>query len=199
MDQCPGNDQTALHPARKGVGEIVLPAGQPEQLKQFVNAPPVFFRLHGMEPGMQFKVFPGGQVAVQAVLLRDHADLPADLSPLQGGIQPGHKGLARGGPHQGGQYPDEGSLAGAVRSEQGEDGAALHLQVEGVKCSQGAVAFGNGTGDDGGVGFHGEQQVVLTGICIIGRKYITVHLQGSMHALQLSEVWQRQHVSLLAA
>lgn len=90
-------------------------------------------------------VLPGGERPA-SVVLRDERHLgkyPGGVGVCQVDSVPPHRSL--GGEEQAGQDPGEGALAGAVLANQGDDLAALEVQVDVVE--RGGVGAGVGEGD----------------------------------------------------
>jgi hypothetical protein len=79
---------------------------------------------------VEAQVLLGGQVGVKGRLLEDQADVTADLVPLAGDVEAGHRGRAGGRVGQGAEDLDGGRLAGAVGAEEAEGLPRPHVQVD---------------------------------------------------------------------
>ncbi len=87
-------------------------------------------RVHAEEPAVVVEVLPDRQRAVEGVRLRYHADERLGLGGVLPHVDPADEGSTRGRHDPGGEHAGGSGLAGAVRSEQAEDLAAVHGQVE---------------------------------------------------------------------
>jgi hypothetical protein len=76
-------------------------------------------------------------------------DNSAHLGGVLDDVVTGDAGPAGVGAQQGGQDPDGGRLAGAVRSEHAQDGALTRGEADPVKGLGGAEALGQSLGLDG--------------------------------------------------
>jgi hypothetical protein len=90
------------------------------------------------QPGKQDEVLHPGQVLVDRGELAGEADLAADGVRLPHHVVAEHAGLAAVGAQQGGEHPDRGGLARAVRPEQAVHRAGRHAQVDAVEGAGGA-------------------------------------------------------------
>ena len=79
------------------------------------------FARHVIENAVDLHVLAGGQVAVEAGILKDDAEALADLVLVRARIEAVQFDRAAGGAQQCGQHLDGGGFAGAVRAEEGED------------------------------------------------------------------------------
>jgi hypothetical protein len=74
----------------------------------------------------------GTGVGGDATGLRDVADAAPHLLGLLDHVEPGHRGGALGGTQQGGEHPERGGLAGAVRAEESDDLTLGDVEVDAV-------------------------------------------------------------------
>jgi hypothetical protein len=76
-----------------------------------------------VEPAEQDEVLAAAENLVDGRLLAAEADPPPDLVGGASHVGAGHHRPAAVGSQEGGEHPDRGRLAGAVRAEQAADGA----------------------------------------------------------------------------
>src|SRR5579863_10213598 len=89
-----------------------------------------------IEHAMKIHVLPGGQILVQARILKHDSKSCTHFMLVAGGIESiDLQSAARGG-QQSGQHLDRGSLAGAVWTEKSEDFSARHLKRNIVDCCE---------------------------------------------------------------
>jgi hypothetical protein len=86
-----------------------------------------------VQVGHQQQVLLAGQQTVDRGELAGDADRLPDPVRVRGEIVSGDRDGAGVGGDQGGEDVDGGRLAGAVRAEQGEDGALGNVQVDAVE------------------------------------------------------------------
>jgi hypothetical protein len=86
-----------------------------------------------VEPAEQDEVLAAAENLVDGRLLAAEADPPPDLVGGASHVGAGHHRPAAVGSQEGGEHPDRGRLAGAVRAEQAADGAGGDRQVEPVE------------------------------------------------------------------
>jgi hypothetical protein len=140
-DQPGRHVELAAHPA--GVAGHRPPAGlgQLEPVEQLLGPASGVHPVQSDQPADHHQVLPAGLAVVHGGVLAGQADPPADLVTLPDDVEPGHPGLAGVRAGQGGQDPHRGGLAGAVRAEQAEHGAARHGQVDPVEHGGGPVGL----------------------------------------------------------
>src|SRR5690606_9563369 len=85
----------------------------------------------------------------EAEALRHVADAPSHRLGILDGVDPHHRDLARGGREEAGEHPDGGGLAGSVGTEEPEDLATFHGEVERLHGHEVAEALVQGARDDG--------------------------------------------------
>ena len=136
-DHADGQVQAAAHPAGVLGCPPVRRVRQAELGQQLPGPDPGRAPGQAQQAGHHLQVLTAGQHVVHRRELPGEADRP--LHPERVGTQvvPGDGGGPRVGAHQGGQDPDHGGLARAVRAEQGQHRAGLDRQVHVI---QGCVA-----------------------------------------------------------
>ena len=113
---------------------IFLPRlDQVELLEQLVRPAPALGPAEVVQVGHHDQVLPAGEQAVDRGELAGDADRGAHLLRVPVQIVAGHPDLAGVGGDQGGQDLHRRGLAGAVRAEQGKDGAFGNVQVDAVE------------------------------------------------------------------
>src|SRR6185437_1626112 len=93
------------------------------------------------------QVLATGQLVIDGRVLAGEADRAAYPVRIAEQVVAGDGGRARVWPHQRGQNPDHGRLAGAIRSEKGEDGAGLDGKIDVIE----SVVPAEGLGDRRGI------------------------------------------------
>jgi hypothetical protein len=78
-------------------------------------------------------VLPAGEVVVDRGVLAGQPDAGPHLLRMLADVDAGDAGASGVGWEQGGQYPDEGGLAGAVGAQQPVDGAGRDGEAEAVE------------------------------------------------------------------
>ena len=110
----------ALHSAGEGFNVIV---GTVEQSYAGENLVDTIFEVgatEAVEMSLMPQVFAGGEFGIDALGLKDDADVAAEGSGLVNGVEAGDGCAARSGDHQCGQNPEKRGLAAAVRTKQTE-------------------------------------------------------------------------------
>ena len=90
---------------------------------------------------MDFHVFPGGEVAVEAGILKDDAETLARFVLVGLRVEPVEFDGAAGGLEQRGEHLDGGGLPCAVGPEEGEDLAFVDFEGDVVDGGEGAEGF----------------------------------------------------------
>ena len=93
-----------------------------------------------VELGGKVEIFPAGEAAIGGKHLRHVADSAADLRGSFDDVEAGDRGGALGRLEQGGEHLDGGALAGAVGSQEAEDGAVGDVQGDVIGGDQVAEA-----------------------------------------------------------
>ena len=118
-----------LHPAGVGLCPPVGRLGQPDQLEQLRRALAAGPARDPVEPALQLEQLPAGLHRVEADLLQGHADAAPHRVTVGNHIMAGDRGAPSGRRQQRAEHPHRGGLARAVRSEEAEDLAGGHVQV----------------------------------------------------------------------
>src|SRR5258706_14147651 len=87
------------------------------------------------------KILVRGELQVDALGLKDHADLPPHSRQLLRRIAAHDGGAACGGKHQGRENPEQRGFAAAVRSQQAEQFRGTYVERNVVQSSAGLVAM----------------------------------------------------------
>src|SRR5215218_1574240 len=155
VDEGPGDEQPLTHAAGQ-LAHVRAPAfGQPREREQLV-APragggagqPEVARVHE-------QVLADAQVAVEVVVLGHDAEARLDLAAMARDVQPEHRQAALAHARQPVDHLHRRRLAGAVRAEEAEALAALHVEVDAVDRDDAAVGLAQAARVDGrAVGAH---------------------------------------------
>jgi len=126
-----GDQQPPAHAAgqRPGIGMRLV--GELHGLQDLVGAP--LRRRHPVHAGLQFQDLARREEGVDVQFLRHHADRRPRLARVPVDVDAPDPGGAGGLVDHAGQDVDQGRLAGAVRAEQAEHGAARDLQIDAVQ------------------------------------------------------------------
>jgi hypothetical protein len=89
-----------------------------------------------IEHAMKIHVFPGGQILVQAGILKHDSKSCPHFMLVAGGIESIDLQSSTRRGQQSGQHLDRGGLASAVWTEKSEDFAARHLKRNIVDCCE---------------------------------------------------------------
>ncbi len=149
-DQRPGEVEAAPHPAGVGAAGPVGRLRQAEAVEEFGGAPAGGAASRAVQAGHQVQVLAAGQLLVDGGVLAGEAEAGPDRLGGGADVVARHPGAARVGPQQGGEDADGGGLAGAVGTEQAEDGAGRGVQVDPGEGLLGAEALGEPFGAQGG-------------------------------------------------
>ena len=134
------NLQPPLHAAGELLHLIFAPIPQLEELQQFLGPLAANFVRHMVEHAVDFHVFPGRQIAVEAGILKHDPEALARLVLLRLRVEPVEFNGAAGGLQQRGQHFDGGGFACPVGPEKGKDLALRHVErdiVHGGKRAKG--------------------------------------------------------------
>ena len=108
------------------------------------------------------KILVGRELQVDALGLKDHADLPAQARWFLRRIAAHDGGAAGGRKHQGGKNPEERGLAAAVGAEQAEQFRRTHVERNAVQS--GAVLIAMHQVLDGNDGPDGSGRYFRSGV-----------------------------------
>jgi hypothetical protein len=132
-DQGHGEVEAALHTAGVGGGGLLRGLGEVEALQQFGGDPAPLLLGQVVQVRHEEHVLLAGDQAVDGGELPGDADRGAHGLRVGGQVVTADPQVAGVGGDEGGEDLDGGGLAGAVRAEQGEDGAGRHRQVDAVE------------------------------------------------------------------
>src|SRR5215212_9575006 len=124
----PGEEYPPLHASRERVGALVAPVREPEPLQQLLRPLAGLLLRHPVIASVEDQGLLHGQEPVQVDLLGGDPDHPPGLPEFPVGVSAEDLHRARVGPDEADHAVDQGGLAGAVRPEQAEELAGLHLQ-----------------------------------------------------------------------
>src|SRR5204863_9346111 len=120
--------QTPLHAAGVVLHWIVLAIPELEQLQQLLGALVARRSRDAVEHAVQVHVLVRRQLLIQAWILKDDPEQAPDVRGVRGGIQPVDLNRPARRYEQRRQHLDRRGLPGAVRTEEGEDFAGLHIE-----------------------------------------------------------------------
>jgi hypothetical protein len=141
------------------------------------HAQHVFFALRTqmlgnvVNPAEEIDVLFHGEVVIERELLRHVADIPADLFRILGHVEARHRAPAGSGRQEAAEHADDGGLAGAVRPQETEDFALLHLEGNVVHGHEVAKGFDQVADFEGGAVLCGGGH---WGLSVIGRPQKTL-------------------------
>ena len=130
VEQRPRDRQLLLHPLAERARFTVPSIPQVEQPQILLDLP--LHILHAVHVGEELQVVPRAQSIVQPRRLGEDADLRLDRQVRLAHFQVVDPGAARAGADQAGEHAHGGRLAGAVRPQEAEHLALLHLQAEAI-------------------------------------------------------------------
>ena len=146
VDQAAGDGEPALHAAGQRVDLGVAPVAELHEVEQLLGPLPDN-RLGQPEVApVDQQVFPDGQLHVQRVLLRDHAEPAPDPGAVGGRIQTEDPQRAGGDRGDAADHPHRAALAGPVGTEEPERLAVPHLDVDPVHRGEVTEALGQAAG-----------------------------------------------------
>ena len=119
-----------------------------EALAHRPPAPLEIGRLDAVEPGVELDVLAQREPRVEAHLLPHVADALAHPPRMLAHVDPVERDRARRRREQADQHADRRALARAVRAEEGEDHAALDLEIDGVDGREVAEALAEAARED---------------------------------------------------
>src|SRR5262245_34759663 len=121
VEQRTRQHESAAHAAREGLDALAAMIAELGETDQLLRAASRLARRDAEVAGIDVQVLLDAQVGIEAVLLRDHADLRLD-PPRRGGTerQSQHPHLAAAWHRESGEHPDGRRLPGAVGTEQAD-------------------------------------------------------------------------------
>ena len=120
-----------------------------DDLEHLVDARPQRVAGQPVRSSGQLEQLAAGHPAVEARLLAEVADVARQLEAAVGDGDAGHHGRAAGGVPEAGQQAQRRRLAGAVGTQEAEDGARRDGQVEAIEGHDRPVVLGQAARLDG--------------------------------------------------
>ncbi len=117
------------HAARERLHGLVGPLQQIDRREQVVDRALALLRREAVELREDRHVLPGREVQVRGHRLRDHADRLAHAVRVAHDVEAVHARMPGARHHERREHPDQRRLARAVRAEQAEHLAVLHVEV----------------------------------------------------------------------
>src|SRR5580700_3047523 len=137
MEQALGEFDAALHAAGKSLHQIARAVEQSHARENFVDAHLKLRAAQAIEMSLMPKIFVGGELGVDALCLKHHADTPAQGPGLAHGIEAGDRRAAGSGHHERRENAKQSRLAAAIWPEQSEE--FRRANVERNPVERGAV------------------------------------------------------------
>ena len=125
MQQAGGKDEALLSAAGERARELLPTAGQPQAFEGVIDC--IALR-QLVQPADEVEVLADREVVVEAELLRQVADLPADLHALGAEVETEVGACARIWCQQPAQHADGGGLVARIRPETAADAAGANLR-----------------------------------------------------------------------
>src|ERR1700690_1709099 len=116
MKEAFGQFDAALHASGKSFHEIGSAVEQSYAGQDFGDAGFEIGAAQAVKVSLMPEVFVGGQLCVDALRLKDDADVPAQCPGLADGVDARDRGAAGSGDHERGKNPEQSRLAPAVRA-----------------------------------------------------------------------------------
>ncbi len=130
VHQPPRDFQPSLHTARERLDEGILFLGEFNEVQDSLKPLPANVLLQPVHPGMEIKIFPGGQLFIQGRLLEYNPDVLAHIVFILPHIETGHCGRSRCGLKQGCQHADGGGLTRTVGAQETEQFPFFHVECD---------------------------------------------------------------------
>src|SRR5579885_2242139 len=128
VQQAPRDLKPAAHPARKSFDERVAAFPKLEEFEERLGALAPLALRDAVEDAVDFHVLPRRQILVETWVLEDDAEASAHLIALDRRVESVELYLAARRSQERRQHLDGRRLPRAVRAEEGEDLAAMHLE-----------------------------------------------------------------------
>jgi hypothetical protein len=132
VDERPGQGELLLHPAREVGHGIISSFPQPDFFQQGLDPSVSFSRVETSHPCEEVEVLPGGESVVQSVTFEQHTDPFANPLTIAQDVPTQDFRTALGRFHEAEQQSDRGRLTRAIGSEESEDRAGRHVQIQGI-------------------------------------------------------------------
>ena len=162
MQQSFGQLDAALHAAGKSFDQFLAAIGQADAAEDFLNPVLQGGAAQTVEMSLMPEILVGGEFEVDALGLKDHADLATQTRRLARGIATHDGSAPRGRKHKSGKNAEECGLAAAVGAEQSEQFRRTH--VEGNAIQSRAVAVAMHQVLDGNDGCEGRRSDFRSGV-----------------------------------
>ena len=160
VDQRAGDGQAALQAAGQRVDLVVRAVRELHELQQGGGPLPDEAPRQAEIPAVDEQVLPHGQLDVEGVLLRHHAQPGPDRRAFLDRIAAEDGQLPAGGRRDAADHPHRGGLARAVRPEEPERLPAVQVEVDAVDRSEAAELLGQAAGLDEHLGFGKFQHLI---------------------------------------
>ena len=138
-------------PREKVADPLLRDVGKADAIERLGDALLALGRRKGHQPPGVMQIVGGGEIVVEADLIRQVADAPLDRQRLAHRIVPHHPRLAAADLGEAEQHQDGGGLAGAIRPEQAENLARRDGKRHAVDRGRIAVVLGEAVRLDDGV------------------------------------------------
>src|SRR5215471_16211878 len=132
VQEAAGDLKAALHAAGELFDDGVFALPQLEKLEEHFRTFVADFARDVVEDAVKFEVFGGGEVAVEAGVLKDDAELLADFVGLTPGVESIKFEATAGRREQSGEHFDGGGFASAVGAEESKDFAGGDVEGDDV-------------------------------------------------------------------
>ena len=142
VDQRASDRQTSHHPAAQGVDDAVGPLAQLDELQQCFRPATALGTWDVEVATVQNEVLHDGELFVEGVELRHHAEPTADRSAIGCGVHAEDVQRPRGGRRYASDHAHRRRLAGAIRAEESERLALVDVEVDRVDRDEFAVLLG---------------------------------------------------------
>ena len=141
MQQSLGQFDAALHAAGESFDQLLGAIGEADAGEDFLNSLLQGGAAQTVKMSLMPEIFVGGEFQVDALGLKDHADLAPQARRFLRGVAAHDGGASGGRKHQGGKNPEERGLAAAVGAEQAEQFRGAHVERNAVQSGAVAVAM----------------------------------------------------------
>ena len=131
-----------LHAARESHHGLSPPLPEPHEPQVPLGLRPRDRGLEAVERGVEDQVVPGRLALVEARLLSEDPDGRADLRIVPAEAKPGDLRGPGARRDKGAEQPQGRCFAGAVGSEEAEDLALVHVEIDAVNRGEGAEPLG---------------------------------------------------------
>jgi hypothetical protein len=142
VHQRAGDDELLPHAVAVGLGQLILPAGELEQLQQLVDTPLDRGSLLAIQGGREAEKLTTGQLVVDEGPIRNEAEASLGLERPAQDVDSADLNRSAGRPENAGDHAKGGRLPRAVRAQEAEQLAGRNDQVDVVDGGELSVAFG---------------------------------------------------------